>query len=157
MTTRSIQAKGNPAGSAPRKRMTVLRPDAVRVGRDDGTLGKEEGVRVVLMARHVFIDNSNIYGGAQRAAPTLEPGVVWPAVRVYFRNLVQLIERGGGVATRVLAGSVPPGSEDLWEHARRLGYNTDILRRVASDDGRLVEQAVDEVLLLKIANADAPA
>lgn len=105
------------------------------------------------MARHIFIDNSNMYGGAQRATETLEPGAVWLAVRVYYRNLFQLIEGGGDVTTRVLGGSVPPGNDALWDHARRLGYDTDLLRRVEQDDGRLVEQAVDELLHLKIANA----
>ena len=105
------------------------------------------------MARHVFVDNSNIFGGAQRAANTLEPGTVWLAVRVYHRNLFHLIERDGDVATRVFAGSVPPGNEALWGYARDHGYDTDLLRRVERDDGRLVEQAVDEMLHLKIANA----
>ena len=105
------------------------------------------------MARHVFVDNSNIFGGAQRAAGVLEPEAMWPAVRVYYRNLFQLIEGDGDAATRVLAGSVPPGNDELWRHAQRLGYDTDLLRRVDGDDGRLVEQAVDEMLHLKIAIA----
>jgi len=104
------------------------------------------------MARHIFVDNANIYGGAQRAAEILEPAAVWMSVRVYYRNFFNLIE-GGGVATRILAGSVPPGNEVLWQTARDLGYNTDLLRRVEQDDGRLTEQAVDEMLHLKMANA----
>jgi hypothetical protein len=104
------------------------------------------------MARHVFVDNSNIYGGAQRAAETLEPGSLWMSIRLYYKNLFKLIE-GDGVATRVLAGSVPPGNETLWQTARDLGYNTDLLHRVERDDGRLTEQAVDEMLHLKMANA----
>ena len=105
------------------------------------------------MARHVFIDNSNIYFGAQRAAVTLEPGAVWLAVRVHYQNFFRLVEGAGDVATRILAGSVPPGNEALWRYARDLGYDTDLLRRVERDDGRLGEQAVDEMLHLKIANA----
>jgi hypothetical protein len=105
------------------------------------------------MSRHIFVDNSNIYGGAQRAAAKLEPGAVSMAVRVYYRNFFQLVEAGGAdIATRALAGSVPPGSEPLWQTARDLGYNTDLLKRVESDTGRLAEQAVDEMLHLKIAN-----
>jgi hypothetical protein len=104
------------------------------------------------MARHIFVDNSNIYGGAQRAAETLEPGAVWLSVRVYHRNFFKLIE-GDNVSTRILTGSVPPGNEALWQTARDYGYDTDLLRRVEQDDGRLVEQAVDEMLHLKIANA----
>lgn len=104
------------------------------------------------MARHIFVDNSNIYGGAQRAAKTIEPAAHWLSIRIYYRNLFKLIE-GDNVATRVLAGSVPPGNEPLWQTARDLGYDTDLLRRVKQDDGRLIEQAVDEMLHLKMANA----
>lgn len=102
---------------------------------------------------HVFVDNSNVFGGAQRAATTLEPAVPWFALRVYYHNLFLLIERQHEVATRVLAGSVPPGNEELWQHARNEGYATDLLRRVEDGEGRLIEQAVDEMLHLKIANA----
>ena len=104
------------------------------------------------MDSHIFIDNSNIFGGAQRAAATHEPEAVWMAVRLYYRNFFQLLERETNPVTKVLAGSVPPGNEVLWEHARRYGYNTDLLHRIERDDGRLVEQGVDEIAHLKIAN-----
>lgn len=105
------------------------------------------------MSAHVFIDNSNVFGGAQRAAATIEPDALWIAIRVYYRNLFRLIEHSHQATTRVLAGSVPPGNDALWQHAREAGYDTDLLRRVNRDDGRLSEQGVDEVLHLKIANA----
>jgi hypothetical protein len=104
------------------------------------------------MARHIFVDNSNIYGGAQRASEILEPNALKMSVRLYYRNFFNLIE-GPEVATRVLAGSVPPGNEPLWQTARDLGYDTDLLKRVEQDDGSLTEQAVDEMLHLKMANA----
>lgn len=111
------------------------------------------------MAIHVFFDNSNIWGGAQAVRNLTEPGVPWPALRIYYRNLFALIERGRDTATRELAGSVPPSCEALWEYARDHGYNTDLLRRVERDDGSIGEQGVDEVLHMKIANAilDYPA
>jgi len=102
---------------------------------------------------HIFIDNSNAFGGAQRAASVEEPKVLWVAVRLHFRSLVSLIEDGLLVRTRVLTGSIPPGNEALWDYARQAGYNTDLLRRIESEDGRLVEQGVDELAHLKIANA----
>jgi hypothetical protein len=104
------------------------------------------------MDSHVFVDNSNIYGGAQRAAATLEPNALWIAVRVYYRNFFRLIEGNDTVVTRVLGGSIPPGNEGLWQTARDLGYNTDLLHRIENDTGNLVEQGVDELLHLKIAN-----
>ena len=112
------------------------------------------------MDAHIFIDNSNAFGGAQRAAAQQEPNAVWLAVRIYYRNLFALVERQLNPVTRILAGSVPPGNEPLWDGARRCGYNTDLLRKVEKDDGRLVEQGVDEIAHLKIANVlldyDAP-
>lgn len=104
------------------------------------------------MSRHIFFDNSNIYGGAQRAAESLEPGVVWMSVRIHYKSVFKLIGADEAV-TRVLAGSVPPGNDALWEAAREQKFDTDLLCRVAQDDGRLGEQAVDEMLHLKMANA----
>ncbi|MFH1044474.1 MAG: hypothetical protein V1796_05370 [Pseudomonadota bacterium] len=104
------------------------------------------------MSRHIFIDNSNIYGGAMLTAGNTEPGAIHQSVRVYYRNFFELLERPGGTVTRVMAGSVPPGNDDLWDYANRGGYDTHLLRKVKTDDGRLAEQAVDEMLHLKIAN-----
>jgi len=111
------------------------------------------------MGVHVFWDNSNIWGGAEATKRIKEPDAPWVAFRVYFRNLYKLVAKGRDVITRVLAGSVPPECEDLWEYARDLGFDTDLLRRVQQDDGRFCEQAVDEMLHLKISNAilDHPA
>jgi hypothetical protein len=105
------------------------------------------------MGAHIFVDNSNIFGGAQRAANTHEPGAVWMSVRLYYRNFFRLIEHGHQPETRELAGSVPPGNEALWDYAREGGYNTDLLEKIEEDDGNLAEQGVDEMLHLKIANS----
>jgi hypothetical protein len=106
------------------------------------------------MLAHIFVDNSNIFHGAQRAALTAEPGVPSVAIRVYSRNLFALLERGlPDVRTRVFAGAVPPGNDHVWDHARACGCNTDLLRKITRDDGKLGEQGVDELLHLKIANA----
>lgn len=104
------------------------------------------------MAAHLFVDNSNMFHGARRAAETLEPGAVWLSVRVYYPNLFRLIAGTHTVQTRVMAGSVPPGNDELWDMARKAGYETDLLKKVEKDDGHLGEQAVDEMLHLKIAN-----
>lgn len=99
---------------------------------------------------HVFIDNANVFGGAQRVGRTLRPAEPWPAVRVYYRNLFRLVEHGYLPGVRVMAGSVPPGNDELWRHAQASGYDTKLLRKVERDDGRLGEQAVDELLHLKM-------
>lgn len=101
---------------------------------------------------HIFLDNANIYGGAQQAAKEFE-GVPWQSVRVEYASLLRLLTWGKNQRkTSMLAGSVPPGNEALWQAARDAGFDTTLLRRVENDDGRLVEQAVDEAIHLKIAN-----
>ena len=105
------------------------------------------------MTRHVFFDNSNIFGGAQNTAEKIEPGALWRAVRLYYPNLFSIIEGNDTVGIRVFVGSVATGHDKVWQVARDLGYDTDLLVRVEKSDGRFCEQAVDEILHLKIANA----
>ena len=104
------------------------------------------------MALHIFWDSSNIWGGAQHVRELCEPDVPWCALRVYFRNLHDLVTQRREVDTKVLAGSVPPECENLWDYARELGFDTDLLRRVELFDGRHKEQGVDEILHLKMGN-----
>lgn len=100
---------------------------------------------------HIFVDNSNLWLGATELRQEQEPHVPQRLFRLYFKNLFDLVEQGRDASTRELGGSLPPECEPLWEYARRLGYNTNLLRRV--DDGeRVREQGVDEALHLKIAN-----
>jgi hypothetical protein len=105
------------------------------------------------MAIHIFWDNSNIWGGLQGIRERREPAVPWFALRAYFRNIYQLISKDRESITRVMAGSVPPECEELWEYARNLGFSTDLLRRVESSPDIHTEQAVDEVMHMKMANA----
>ena len=102
---------------------------------------------------HIFIDNSNIFEGARRVAEAREPESPRGAVRLYYKNFFRLVEDGVNPLTRVLGGSGAAGNDELWNYARQAGYDTDLLRRVEKDDGRIGEQGVDEVLHLKIANA----
>jgi hypothetical protein len=108
---------------------------------------------------HIFVDNSNVIAGAQEVA-RLREDAPWPAVRIYWRNFFRLVEHHYQPVTRMFAGSLPPGNEALWQYARENGYDTSLLKRVARDDGRTGEQAVDEVLHARIAGAlldfDAP-
>ena len=101
---------------------------------------------------HIFLDNSNIFGGAQSSARAKE-NVPWQCVRIDYKRLFRLLLHGkSNRRTSMLAGSVPPGNEALWEAAREAGFDTTLLHRVDKDTGRLVEQGVDEVIHLKIAN-----
>lgn len=105
------------------------------------------------MSIHIFWDNSNVWGGIGHIKTTVEPSVPWYALRVHFRNLYELISKGRLIETKIMAGSVPPECEDLWEYARNLGFNTDLLTRVDNGLNVSCEQAVDELLHLKMANA----
>jgi NYN domain-containing protein len=99
------------------------------------------------MTVHVFWDNSNIYGGMMDAQKILEPDVPKVAMRIDFVNLVNLVHQGRPTGNLVLAGSVPPECQALWQHAEKHGYDTKLLKRVDNK-----EQAVDEVLHLRIAS-----
>jgi hypothetical protein len=104
------------------------------------------------MQTHIFLDNSNIFGGAQSAARRKE-GAIWLCVRIDYQQLFRLLLHNKyNRKTSMLAGSVPPGNEALWRAARDAGFDTTLLRRVDNDTGRLVEQGVDEAIHLRIAN-----
>jgi hypothetical protein len=61
--------------------------------------------------------------------------------------------KGRDVVTKQLAGSVPSECESLWDYARELGFNMDLLQRIESAEGQKSEQSVDEMLHLKMGNA----
>lgn len=112
------------------------------------------------MKTHIFLDNSNIFGGAQRAAAEKEKAP-WPAVRVDYKNLFRVLRHGKmNTGVSMLAGSVPPGNEALWTAAKEAGFDTTLLHKVPADTGRLSEQGVDEAIHLRIGNilldADEP-
>lgn len=105
------------------------------------------------MPLHIFWDNSNVWSCANNLREINEPEIPWFALRIHFRNLYNLVVKGREVATKQLAGSVPPECESLWDYARELGFNTDLLHRVESVPGKTSEQSVDEMLHLKMGNA----
>ena len=105
------------------------------------------------MAIHVFWDNSNVWGGLSQLRTIKEPEVPWFALRAYFKNIYALISKGRIAETRIMAGSVPPECEELWDYARNLGFQTDLLKQVESSPTVKCEQGVDEVLHMKMANA----
>jgi hypothetical protein len=112
------------------------------------------------MKTHIFLDNSNIFGGAQRVASEKE-NAPWACVRVEYRSLFRVLRHGKpNTGVSMLAGSVPSGNDALWAAANEAGFDTTLLRRVADDNGRLVEQGVDEAIHLRIGNilldADEP-
>ena len=139
---------------------------------------------------HVFVDTSNIMIGFFDTLKRARGIPEWMRVRrapMSFHSLALILERARPAAKRVLAGSKPMTAE--MQEAQSCGYELNILDRVrkarettprrvryqaggnatsgvssGSDSAgpqRLVEQAVDEILHLKmlesLVDADAPA
>lgn len=100
------------------------------------------------MPVHMIWDNSNIWLGGKDTCKELEPGATTYAFRVHFQNLYDLVLNTRPPGHRYFGGSVPPEAAALWGLVKKLGCETNLLRRVES--GR--EQAVDEILHLKMAN-----
>jgi hypothetical protein len=80
--------------------------------------------------RHIFIDHSNIWGGARLANRVRHPKIPDDLARLNVRKLDQIL--GGtkiGTSTRIVSGGIPPGMEGLWAEYQRHGYDTQRLFR----------------------------
>ena len=100
------------------------------------------------MPVHIVWDNSNIWLGGKDTCENLEPSVITYSFRIHFQNLYNLVVNTRQPGQRYIGGSVPPEAEALWQFVRDLGCETNLLHRVEAGG----EQAVDEVLHLKIAD-----
>lgn len=101
---------------------------------------------------HIFIDNSNVIGGARGLAEKKDPTTPWVCVRVDLSNFFELIEGGYIPSTRFFSGSLPPNNEPLWDFARKRGYETALAKRVEHNE-KTKEQGVDELIHLRMADA----
>lgn len=63
---------------------------------------------------HIFLDNSNIFYGAQGAAARHGEGGVARAVRLYYENLLHLARAGRQVEQAVCVGTIPPRDENVF-------------------------------------------
>jgi hypothetical protein len=108
---------------------------------------------------HIFIDNSNIFYGAQTLLPTLTQASKWN-VRIHYPRLFVLLEGKFQVAKRVIVASAPL-TQHIHPHVDRHEYESYILERVKKNNGTTkgyTEQCVDELLNSKISDSllDAP-
>lgn len=92
---------------------------------------------------YVFVDNSNVFGGAQ----LLENGTRDKRIRVNIRNLTRLIERGLFVVRRVVAGSFPPPNSRVWDLYRIDNYVVLQGGRKDSPEESLVDEALHSHIL----------
>jgi hypothetical protein len=71
---------------------------------------------------YIYVDNSNIFGGAQ----LMDDGTKDTTVRVNIRKLIRLVEHDQGrqlfIVRRFVAGSFPPANSRVWEIYRTDGY-----------------------------------
>lgn len=100
------------------------------------------------MALHLFWDNSNIWLSGRNVSTRLEPGHEHN-FRVHFGSLLRTLTAGRPLASAVVAGSLPPDNDALWETFDRLGVRVIKQERGNQTGG---EVAVDEAIHLEMAN-----
>ena len=93
---------------------------------------------------HIFVDHSNMWGGARAASRIRRPKTPDHEARVSIRVLDRLLGgRRQGVSTKVVSGGVPPGMEGVWAEYQKAGYDTQRLFR----DKNWKEHGVDHTLI----------
>jgi hypothetical protein len=93
---------------------------------------------------HIFIDHSNIWGGARLASRIKAPKIDDSRARISVRTLDEILsKRRRGVTTRVVSGGIPPGMETVWSEYQKAGYDTQRLFR----DPNWKERGVDHSLI----------
>jgi hypothetical protein len=106
--------------------------------------------------RHVFVDNSNIFIGAQSFA--MPARTMDFTVRLNAVYLASLLDKGAqgahGVASdggcRIVAGSKPPAKNGVWMAWDRVGYRVRVCGR-DPDSGK--EDLVDDCLIAQMSRA----
>ena len=97
-----------------------------------------------LTLTHLFIDHSNMWGGARCASRVRDPEIPEDTARIGVRSLDTILGgRRQGVSTKVVSGGVPPGMEGLWTEYQRFGYDTQRLFR----DQHWKERSVDHSII----------
>lgn len=101
------------------------------------------------MTLHLFWDNSNIWLSGRNVCSMVEPGHE-QNFRIHFARLLEVVKAQRPLETAVVAGSLPPDNDALWDTFSRLGVKVIKQERGNQTGG---EVAVDEVLQLDMANA----
>lgn len=100
--------------------------------------------REILPFVHLFIDHSNIWGGARAATRVRDPQIPDKQARLSIRKLDRVI--GGqekGLSTKIVSGGVPPGMEAVWAEYQDLNYDSQRLFR----DTQWKERGVDHSII----------
>jgi hypothetical protein len=91
--------------------------------------------------RHVFVDNSNIFIGAQHAG-----GIPDPSVRISPRAIARLLRPNGSA---VVVGSKPPSTNGIWQQWHAAGFRV----KVCARDETGHEDTIDDFLHAQIFDA----
>lgn len=93
---------------------------------------------------HIFVDHSNLWGGARLASRIKHPQTPNDQARVSIRHLDSALGgRREGMCTKIASGGIPPGMESLWAEYQRFGYDTQRLFR----DQHWRERGVDHSII----------
>ncbi len=93
---------------------------------------------------HIFIDHSNMWGGARAASRLKDPREPELSTRIRIWRLDQIL--GGkqvGVSTKIVSGGIPPGMEGVWTEYQKQGDDTQRLIR----DDHWKELGVDHTII----------
>lgn len=94
--------------------------------------------------RYIFIDHSNIWGGARLASKMNNPEIPDWLARIKIRFLDDILEgRKQGTSMKIVSGGVPPGMEGVWEEYKRAKYDTQCLFK----DENWKERGVDHTII----------
>jgi len=88
----------------------------------------------------VFVDNSNIFIGAQQTAEGPDH-----TIRMNVENLVEVVEQGRATGARIVVGSTPPATNAIWQRWKGLGYQVRLGLR-ETKEGKQREVFVDDAL-----------
>jgi len=89
----------------------------------------------------IYVDNSNIYTGGQKAAKKRREDSF--SLRLDFNNFLHLITRGENAFDEfVWAGSGPPEMESMFKDIREKGADIQLIPRSESGENETVDQAM---------------
>jgi hypothetical protein len=78
----------------------------------------------------IYIDHSNMWGGARWASKTKDPAIDDSRARISVKKLDRVLSRRRlGLDRKVVSGGVPPGMEVVWADYESCGYDTQRLFR----------------------------
>lgn len=95
--------------------------------------------------RHIFVDHSNIWGGARLASQWLRRAEPEWTTRISVKNLNVIL--GGtkiGTSRKLVSGGIPPGMEPVWTEYQKAGFD---VNRLFKDHTDWTERGVDHNII----------